>query len=97
MGRLNHAFGRPLRLFGIRFGPGLIIASFLFGLNHALNSYDPTVGPASLAWGWTLGTFVAGLLFGVLREKTGTLLAPGIAHGLPDALGEPLKILFGWM
>ena len=40
---------------------------------------------------------VAGLMFGVIREKTGTLLASGIAHGLPDAVGEALAKIFGWM
>jgi hypothetical protein len=88
--RLNQAFGRPIRLFGIQFGPGLIIASLLFGLWHADNTYDPAIGLSSLAWGWGLWTFVAGVFFGVIREKTGTLLASGIAHGLPDAVGEPL-------
>ncbi len=94
--RLNQAFGRPLRLFGIQFGVGLIVASLLFGLFHAANTYDPAVGISSLAWGWALYTFVGGLFFGVIREKTGTLLAPGIAHGLPDAVGEALNQVFGW-
>jgi len=94
--RLNQAFGRPLRLFGAPFGLGLIVASLLFGLNHALNSFDPAVGLSSLSWGPALGSFAAGLFFGVLREKTGTLLAPGLAHGLLDAVGEPVMKLFGW-
>lgn len=94
--RLNQAFGRPLRLFGIQFGIGLIIASLLFSLFHAANPYDPTVGISSLAWGWALYTFAGGLFFGVIREKTGTLLAPGIAHGLPDAVGEALNQIFAW-
>ena len=95
--RLNQAFGRPLRLFGIQFGAGLIITSLLFGLWHADNTYDPAIGFSSLAWGWGLWTFAAGLFFGVLREKTGTLVAPGIAHGLPDAVGEALRLIFGWL
>jgi len=95
--RLNQAFGRPLRLFGIQFGTGLIIASLLFGLLHTFNSYDATIGFSSLGWGSALSSFVAGLFFGVLREKTGTLLAPGIAHGLADAAGEPFIKIFGWM
>jgi hypothetical protein len=32
-----------------------------------------------------------------MREKTGTLFACGIAHGLPDAVGEPMKIIFSWV
>jgi CAAX protease family protein len=95
--RLNQAFGRPMRLFGIQFGAGLIVASLLFGLLHAFNSFDPALGISSLSWGSAIASSVAGLFFGVLREKTGSLLAPGIAHGLPDAVGEPMKIIFGWM
>ncbi len=94
--RLNQAFGRPVRLFGIQFGVGLIIASLFFGLNHALNTYDPAIGLSSLAWGPALGSFAAGLFLGVLCEKTGTLVAPGIAHGFLDAVGEPLMKVFGW-
>ena len=95
--RLNQAFGRPMRLFGIQFGAGLILASVLFGLWHADNTFDPAIGLSSLAWGWGAWTFAAGLFFGVIREKTGSLVAPGIAHGLPDAVGEPLRMMFGLM
>lgn len=95
--RLNQAFGRPMHMFGIQFGAGLIVSSLLFGFFHAFNTYDPAVGLASLSWGWALFTAFGGLFFGILREKTGTLVAPGIAHGLPDAVGEALGKLFGWM
>jgi len=95
--RLNRAFGRPMRTFGIQFGAGLIVTSLVFGFFHAFNTYDPTIGIASLSWGWALFTTFSGLLFGILREKTGSLLAPGIAHGLPDAVGEALGKIFGWM
>lgn len=95
--RLNQAFGRPMRLFGVQFGAGLIIASPQFGLWHADNTYDPALGFSSLAWGWGFWTFVAGLLFGTLRQKAGTLVAPGLAHGLPDAVGEGLMRIFGLM
>lgn len=95
--RLNQAFGRPFRWFGIQFGAGLIITSILFGFFHAFNTYDSALGLASLSWGWALFTTFSGLLFGILREKTGSLVAPGIAHGLPDAVGEALAKVFGWM
>lgn len=93
--RLNQAFGRPYHWFGIQFGPGLLIASLLFGLTHAFNTFDPVAGHYELAWGWALWTAFAGLFFGILREKTGSLVAPGIAHGLPDAVGEALRLVFG--
>jgi membrane protease YdiL (CAAX protease family) len=95
--RLNQAFGRPMRVFGVQFGMGLIIASLLFGFLHAFNTYDPEIGFASLSWGWALFTTFGGLFFGILREKTDSLLAPGVAHGLPDAVGEALGKIFGWM
>lgn len=95
--RLNQAFGRPLKLFGVQFGIGLIVSSLLFGFWHAFNTYDPAVGISSFAWGWALSTFWGGLFFGVIREKTGTLLAPGLAHGLPDAFGEGIKSFLSWM
>lgn len=95
--RLNQAFGRPMRMFGVQFGWGLIVTSLLFGFFHAFNTYDPAIGLASLSWGWALFTTFGGLFFGILREKTGTLLAPGIAHGLPDAVGESVGRIFGWM
>jgi uncharacterized protein len=94
--RINQAFGRPLRLFGVQFGIGLLIASLLFGLLHVFNGFDPAIGWSSLAWWMLWDNVLAGLFLGVIREKTGTLFAPGIAHGLPDAVGEPLIIIFGW-
>ncbi|MGC9394964.1 MAG: CPBP family intramembrane glutamic endopeptidase [Anaerolineae bacterium] len=95
-GRLNQAFGRPWMVFGIPCGPGLVIASLLFGLLHAFNTYDPSAGAATLAWGWALFTVFGGLFFGLIREKTGSLLGCGIAHGLPDAVGEALAKTMGW-
>ena len=95
--RLNQAFGRPMRMFGVQFGWGFIIASLLFGLLHAFNTYDPVIGFASLSWGWALSSSAAGLFFGLICEKTGTLVAPCIAHGLPDAVGEALAKIFGWV
>ena len=95
--RLNQAFGRPWTFFGVQCGPGLLIASLLFGLLHAFNTYDPAAGQYHLAWGWALWTVFSGLLFGLIREKTGSLLACGIAHGLPDAVGEAAGRVLGWM
>jgi uncharacterized protein len=94
---INQAFGRPYHIFGIQFGPGLFIAALLFGLMHVFNGLKPGLGLESMYWGWGLWTFFGGLFSGVIREKTGTLLAPGISHGLPDAVGEPMRILMGWV
>ena len=74
--RLNKAFGRPFRFCGIPWGPGLIIAAVLFGLLHPLAQHG------SRPWAWSLWTAVAGMTFGMLREKSGSIIASAIAHGL---------------
>jgi membrane protease YdiL (CAAX protease family) len=95
--RLNQVFGKPYHFVGVPFGVGLILASLFFGLTHAFNTYDPAVGFTSLSWGWALWTTTGGFFFGLIREKTNSLLAPSIAHGLPDAVGEALAKIFGWL
>ncbi len=76
--RLNRSFGRSFCIWGVHWGWGLIITSIVFGLAHYLH------GGGTLWWGmWTV---FAGLLFGFLREKTGGIVAPAIAHGVPAAL-----------
>jgi membrane protease YdiL (CAAX protease family) len=94
--RINQEFGRPWHVFGISFGPGLLIAAFIFGLSHVLNNFNPLIGDYRLWWGWGLWTCAGGLFFGLIREKCGSLLGPGIAHGLLDAVAESLTVLFGW-
>ena len=91
--RLNMAFGRPYEWRGISFGPGLIIAAAIFSVTHMLNTANIWLGNFNLAWWWGTFTFVGGLLFGLLREKTGSVVAPGLLHGL-EAVGEGLGLLF---
>lgn len=84
--RLNDAFGRPFELGGVGFGAGLILSAALFGVMHPLSSLEGT------PWPWGLWTGAAGLVFGYLREKSGSAVAPGIAHGLwvlPTAFFAP--------
>ncbi len=92
--RINAEFGRPYTFKGVQFGPGVFIASALFGFTHVLNPFDPLAGTFTLAWGWGIWTFCSGLFFGFIREKTGSLIGPGIAHGLPDAVGESIYLIF---
>jgi len=76
--RLNRAFGRPFHNWGVRWGFGVIITAILFGSMHFLH------GTGTLWWG--LWTIFGGLVFGFLREKTGSIVAPGIVHGVPQAI-----------
>ena len=73
--RLNDAFSKPFTIGGVRFGPGLLIASVLFGLGHLLNT-------SPVAYPWALWATAFGFFFGFIREKTGAIVASGIAHGL---------------
>lgn len=93
--RVNQEFGRPYQIMGIRFGPGLIVSSILFGLIHATQTFNPLIGQYELAWPWALFTLAGGFFFGLLREKTDDVVACTIAHGGLDAAGEGLAIVMG--
>jgi membrane protease YdiL (CAAX protease family) len=80
--RVNEAFGRPYVFFGVNWGWGLIIGSLLFGIWHILNPFNPFIGQFDLMWQWGLWTFFLGLILGFVREKSGSVLAPAILHGL---------------
>src|SRR5205823_5646512 len=86
--RLNQAFGRPFRLLGTQFGLGLLVSSALFGFIHALNTVDYFGGRWDFAWWWWPPAFASGLFYGCLREKTGSVLAGGVHHGLVDVLAQ---------
>ena len=76
--RLNRALGRPFLFYGVRWGFGVIVTAILFGSMHFFH------GTGTLWWG--LWTIFGGLVLGFLREKTGSVVAPGIAHGVPQAI-----------
>lgn len=82
--RLNEAFGRPYKLFGVSWGAGVIIASLLFGLLHVFNPFNPFTGHYNLTLLWGVWTFFFGLVYGFLREKTGNITAPTIVHGIEN-------------
>jgi hypothetical protein len=79
--RLNAAFGRPFEVGGIRFGAGLFITALLFGLAHALSGFNPFVRSFHIDLFYGVVTGIWGLVYGLLREKTGSILGAGILHG----------------
>jgi len=70
--RFDDAFGRPHRLFGASWGPGLLLANLFFAAGHLLVTGDAA----------RLAVFFPGLLFGWLLARTGTLIAPVLFHSL---------------
>ncbi|MBD3404645.1 MAG: CPBP family intramembrane metalloprotease [Candidatus Lokiarchaeota archaeon] len=91
--RLNDAFGRPYEIRGVRFGFGLIISALMFSLAHILNPFDLWTLTGELAIWWGTFTFVGGLIFGLLREWSGSIVPGGLVHGL-EAFGEALGVIF---
>lgn len=79
--RVDHVFGRPWRVRGVAVGWGLIFSALLFGLLHALNTVDYFRARFDFAWGWAGGTMVMGLVFGFIREKTGSVIPCIVVHG----------------
>ncbi len=73
--RLNLAFSWRLDLLGGRVGVGWVYTSVLFALGHYIISLRPE----------SLATFVPGLLFGWLRERTGSVVASTAFHALCNA------------
>lgn len=82
--RLNEAFGRPWRIGAAEVGVGLPVSALLFGVLHGLNTVDYFHGQFAFAWGWAAITVASGLLFGAIREKTGSVVPSIISHGLLD-------------
>jgi membrane protease YdiL (CAAX protease family) len=88
--RLNMAFGRPFAFFGVPWGWGALIASALFALMHALNLGSLAIGDWQPTPWWALWTFPGGLALAFVREKTGSIVAPTLLHGLPQGIGYAL-------
>lgn len=84
--RLNSVFGRPKCFLGVSWGWGLIISSVFFGFWH-LGWKSGT-----LEWPHVLWTMFAGLIFGFVREKSESVIAPALLHGIMNY--GPQAILF---
>lgn len=84
--RLNSVFGRPKKFLGIQYGWGLVITSVFFGMWHL------GWGSETLAWPHVVWTMFAGLIFGFVREKSESVIAPAILHGIMNY--GPQAVLF---
>lgn len=82
-GLARAAPGKGVTVLGARLGSGFLLTQLLFALGHLV-----TLQP------WRVGTFFPGLLFGWLRERTGGLAAPVVAHALSNLLVTTLERSF---
>lgn len=86
--RLNEAYGKPYRFFGVEWGMGLVVGAVLFGLWHVV--WHPLEGGA---WFHGLWTFFVGIVFGYVRERSKGIVAGSVLHSVMNYL--PLFDLAG--
>ncbi len=83
--RLNEVFERRFLIFGVPCSHGLWIGCLLFAFGHSL---------VILRW-WHFATFFPGLLFGLLREKTGGVMAGAFLHAAFNILVVWMDTVYG--
>lgn len=86
--RLEAACNRRKRILGSDVGFGLVVSSLFFGLVHALNTVDYFSGRWDFGWVYGVQNAFVGLLYGLLRARTGSIWPGAVIHGLLDVLGE---------
>jgi len=69
--RLRDAWPWGRVVLGVRLGPAFFLTAALFALGHL-----------AIFQVWRLGVFFPALLFGFLREKTGTVIGAALFHAL---------------
>lgn len=82
--RLNEVFPRRWRVLGVQLGPGLVLASLFFAFGHSV---------VTLRW-WHFATFFPGLLFGWMRERTGSPLAGALFHAFANVSVTALNVAY---
>ena len=73
----------PREIFGITVSWGNLLTSVLFAITHFIIGYQP----------YRLAVFFPSLLFGVLRQKTGSLFVPVLFHAVANLF---MKLLEMW-
>jgi membrane protease YdiL (CAAX protease family) len=82
LGILNKLLPQKINLFGAWMGWGAVVTSLLFSLLHGFGfNNDLSIYIDAIA---LRNSFVSGFIFAWLRERSGSLLMPVIAHGMED-------------
>jgi len=102
--RLSEVFTRKFKKFlGVEYEwreSALVTGVVFFGLPHLLVCINPFTGRATFSAILIIVTFFAcflGVVFGVIREKTGGILLPSLLHGLIDFTTFGLSKVTGFM
>lgn len=83
--RLSEVLPNRGELIGVGYGAGLWITALLFAFGHSLVTFQ---------W-WHFAIFFPGILFGLLREKTGGVLAPAFLHAACNVGVVVLDVTYG--
>jgi uncharacterized protein len=81
--RLKDAWPQGRVIFGVRMGPAFFWTAVLFALGHL-----------AIFQVWRLGVFFPALLFGWMREKTGTVMGAALVHGVANLMMLVLEASF---
>lgn len=91
-GILHSNFGRKVKLIGFSLSSAGILSAIIFALAHIGFQISPfaitTFAPMQV-----LVAFVLGIFYAVVREKTGSLLGPILAHNISDGWLSILYII----
>jgi membrane protease YdiL (CAAX protease family) len=85
---VNREYGRHWAVRGVKFGPGILVSSALYGLSRAMRTMKPWSGVYTLNIGLGLYTFALGVFYGIIREATGDMIGSGTANALIDGVGS---------
>lgn len=81
--RLRDAYPQGKVVFGARIGPAFLLVALLFAVGHLADFR-----------GWRLAVFFPALLFGWLRERTGTILGSSLFHAACNLYELALRASF---
>lgn len=81
--RLRDAWPHGKVIFGVRIGPAFLLTAVLFALGHL-----------AIFQAWRLAVFFPALLFGWLRERTGTVVGSTLVHAICNLLELVLEASF---
>jgi len=82
--RLEGVWPSRRKLLDVAVGPSLVVASVLFALGHLLVDFNPL----------RLAVFFPALLFGWMRQATGSILAGVLFHAASNLVSELLHTIF---
>lgn len=90
---LNNIFNKNWVFFGAKVGPGLIFICLLFGLEHGL-FVNYLFKFSFIPFDFLRTVFVSSLAFTWLKERTGNLIFPTIAHFGTEMILTIIIVLF---